>query len=72
MDLYIQPGAGAGRIGPFWWINGDHEARECIGFYGLADNPSRHLAWRTGGCGWAWGRRPLINPVRWYIIKTLN
>jgi len=70
--IEIAPGADSGRIGPFWWVNGNLAAHEVVGLIGLADNPSRHLAWRTGGCGWLTRRTALVNPVRWYIIQSLN
>jgi len=70
--IEIAPGAGSGRIGPFWWVNGNHESHEVVGLVGLADNPSRHLAWRSGGCGWMTSREPFITPLRWHIIQNLN
>ena len=70
--IHIQPGADSGRIGPFWWVNGVHHAHECIGLTGLINNPSRHLVWRSGGCGWLSSQHPLINPLRWHIIQQLN
>jgi hypothetical protein len=70
--IHIQPGADSGRIGPFWWVNGVHQAHVVTGFTGTTHDPSRHLVWRSGGCGWLDQAYPLINPLRWHIIQVLS
>ena len=72
MHVHIQPGADSGRIGPFWWVNGAHHAHAVTGLTGTVDNPSRYMAWRSGGCGWLSSQRPIANPLRWHVIQRLN
>jgi hypothetical protein len=63
-----------GRIGPFWWVNSCCSSFELIGLYGLIHDPSRHLAWREGGCGLdlSDGFRLCLRRPRFHLIRSLN
>jgi hypothetical protein len=64
----------SGRIGPFWWINSCCSATKLIGLYGLTSNPSKHLVWREGGCGFDFPNdaRFFVRLPRFHILRALN
>lgn len=54
----------AGRVGPFWWLNGVHSPIE---MRDATYNGSLHHVWRPGICG----LEPWFTPktFQWRIIK---
>lgn len=63
----------SGQIGPFWWVNGRHDAHCITGLYGLTSNLSEHIVWCQGGCGLAFGGRYFyVARLKWRILEALN
>lgn len=70
--INISPGGMYGSIGRFWWANSVCQSCEVVGLTGLAHNPSRHLVWREGTCGWRSLTSATTRRLRWHVIRALN